>query len=197
LAFPGGWREGFEWRKIRSPWGDVISDVELNGKLHDMMNDSVYQGNDDAYPMNNDFYHRLLGIVSELSASRTGLRFLDRYFTEPTALGNGWLPRSAGVYAILVSDPAWQPRPYRPIYVGEAGDLAGRVAASHEKYEEWRRAAAAGTADQLYVAYHLMSGGDAERAALAGGLVQEYRPACNETASGSQRLAGGGSEARE
>jgi hypothetical protein len=96
-----------------------------------------------------------------------------------------------------VSDPAWQPRPYRPIYVGEAGDLAGRVAASHEKYEEWRRAAGAGAADQLYVAYHLIYGGDAERAALAEGLVREYRPACNETASDSPRLAGRASEASE
>lgn len=131
--------------------------------------------NDNVRPMN-DLYQRLLGIVSELSAPLAGLRFLDRYFTEPTAFADSWLPSSAGVYAILVSDPSWQPRPYRPIYFGEAGDLAGRVVVSHEKYEEWRRAA--GDAERLYVAYHLMSGGDAERTALAEGLIKEYRPEC-------------------
>jgi hypothetical protein len=149
---------------------------------------------DNTYPMNNELHQRLLGIVSELSTTRTGLRFLDRYFTEPIALGTGLLPSSAGVYAILVSDPGWQPRPYRPIYFGEAVDLAARVVGSHEKHDEWRRAA--GTGDQLYVAYHLMSGCDEERTALEQGLIAEYRPECNEIANDSAGLAELATEAR-
>jgi hypothetical protein len=134
--------------------------------------------NGTAYPMNNELHQRLLEIVSELSRTRTGLHFLDRYFTEPITFASTLLPGSPGVYAILMSDAAWQPRPYRPIYFGEAADLAGRALASHEKYEEWLRAA--GAADQLYVAYHLTSGDEAGRAALKESLIKEYRPACNE-----------------
>ena len=128
--------------------------------------------------MNNELHQRLLEIVSELSRTRTGLHFLDRYFTEPMAFGSGLLPSSAGVYAILVSDPAWQPRPYRPIYFGEDVDLHRSVMPSHEKYQEWLRTA--GAADQLYVAYHLTSGDETDRAALKTSLIREYRPACNE-----------------
>lgn len=133
--------------------------------------------NDSTYPMNNELHQRLLEIVSDLSRTRAGLHFLDRYFTEPMAFGSGSLPSSAGVYAILMSDAAWQPRPYRPIYFGEAADLAG-VMASHEKYQEWLRIA--GAADQLYVAYHLTSSDETDRAALKESLIKEYRPACSE-----------------
>ena len=134
--------------------------------------------------MNNELHQRLLKIVSELSRTRTGLHFLDRYFAEPIAFGNGLPPGSAGVYAILVSDAAWQPRPYRPIHFGEAGDLAGRVIASHEKYQEWLRAA--GAASRIHVAYHLMSGGDEERAAAVESLIEEYQPGCNEASGMAQ-----------
>lgn len=128
--------------------------------------------------MNNELHQRLLEIVSELSRTRTGLHFLDRYFTEPMAVGSGLLPASPGVYAILMSDAAWQPRPYRPIHFGEAADLAGMAVASHERYQEWLRTA--GAADQLYIAYHLTSGDETDRAALKESLIKEYRPACNE-----------------
>jgi hypothetical protein len=189
--------------------GDSISGVELDGKVHDAMNDSTYERDNNAYergdnpypgggapyPRNGDLYQKLLGVLSELCTSRTGLRFLDRYFTEPVALDRGWLPRSAGVYAILVSDSAWEPRPYRPIYFGEAEDLARRGVASHEKFEEWRRAA--GAESGLYVAYHLMAGSDAERTAFGEELIREYRPACNDAANESSRLGEGDSERRE
>ena len=145
---------------------------------------------------NDDIYQRLMGIASELRAQRAGMRFLDRYFTEPIAFGRSSLPGFAGIYAILVSDAGWQPRPYRPVYFGEAGDLAVRVVASHEKYGEWLRAA--GTADKLYVAYHLMSGGEAQRAAFEQSLIREYQPECNESMNDSTPgLADGDAQMRE
>jgi len=166
------------------------------------MNDNVYQrngapnhGSDDPYAGNEDFQQRLLRIASQLSTSRTGLRFLDRYFTEPIGFGSSPLPGYAGVYAILVSDAAWEPRPYRPIYFGEAKDLARKVVASHEKYEDWPRAA--GAEGGLYVAYHLMAGSDAERTAFQEELIREYRPACNDAANDSPSVAVGDSERRE
>jgi hypothetical protein len=73
--------------------------------------------------------------------------------------------------------------------------LAGNVATSHEKYAEWLRVA--GAADQLYVAYHLMSGDEAQRTAFAESLIREYRPECNEVANDSPALARCDSEMRE
>jgi hypothetical protein len=146
------------------------------------MDDNGYQGNGEMHSMNDDLYQRLLEIASGMSTQRTGLRFLNQYFTEPMAVG-GWLPCSAGVYAILVSDPSWRPRPYRPIYFGEAEDLAGRLTASQERLEEWRRTA--GDAGTLYVTYHLTSGSEADRTALKGGLIREYRPETNTPAGDS------------
>src|SRR5580693_1919914 len=134
--------------------------------------------NDNVHQMNGDLYQKLLGIASELSKSREGLRFLDRYFTEPIGFGGSRLPEHAGVYVILVNDVAWEPRPYRPIYFGEARDLSGIVVASHEKSDSWYRAA--GAEDGIYVAYHLIVGSDAERTAFKEKLIREYRPACNE-----------------
>jgi hypothetical protein len=146
--------------------------------------------------MNDDVCQRLMGIASELRAQRAGMRFLDRYFTEPIAFGRSSLPGFAGMYAILVSDTGWQPRPYRPVYFGEAGNLAVRVVASHEKYGEWLRAA--GAADRLYVAYHLMSGDEAQRAAFEKSLIREYQPECNESMDDSPRgLADGDADMRE
>jgi hypothetical protein len=151
--------------------------------------------NDNVYQRDGDLYEKLLGIASELSKSRTGLRFLDRYFTEPIEFGSSRLPGHGGVYVILVNDPAWEPRPYRPIYFGEAKDLARRVLASHEKSDTWRRAA--GAEGGVYVAYHLMVGGDAERTAFEEELIREYRPACNEVENDPPNLAAGYSERQE
>jgi hypothetical protein len=151
--------------------------------------------NDNVYQMDGDLYQKLMGIASELSKSRAGLRFLDRYFTEPVEFGSSRLPEHAGVYVIVVSDPAWEPRPYRPIYFGEAEDLAGTVAASHEKSDSWRYAA--GAENGIYVAYHLMVGSNAERTAFKEKLIREYRPACNEAGNDWLSPAEGDSERRE
>lgn len=108
-----------------------------------------------------------------------GIRFLDSYFSEPTALGAAWLPMLPGLYAILVLDLSRTPRPYRPIYFGKAEDLAARVVRSHEKCDEWRRAAGTGT---LYVAYDSMPNtSNWERASVEERLIKYYAPECNRT----------------
>jgi hypothetical protein len=82
-----------------------------------------------------------------------------------------------GLYAICVYDSTWKPLPYRVIYFGEAGNLAERVRASHEKFQEWK--IAAGGAFRLYVAFcridNAISRGSAER-----GLIKHYNPECND-----------------
>ena len=115
--------------------------------------------------------------------------FQNRCFSEPTALSGARLPSHPGVYAVLVFDGAWRPRPYRPIYFGKAGDLATRVVPSHEKHGEWCRAA--GGAGKLYIAYHLVPDSDWERAAVEEDLIKHYAPQCNDIFNPFSRLLGG------
>jgi hypothetical protein len=143
---------------------------------------------------NDGGYQKFLETTPDARAPRPGMRFLDRYFTEPMAFARGSLPGLAGVYAVLVSDPGWQPRPYRPIYFGAAENLEARVVTSHEQYEEWLQAA--GAEGNLYTAYHLMSGDETQRKAFEKNLIQEYK-ACDETANDSPSLAGGDSHMQE
>lgn len=110
----------------------------------------------------------------------TGLRFLDSHFSESVAFAYASLPRRPGLYAIVVIDGAWGPRPYRPIYFGKATDLASRVVSSHEKYSEWCRSA--GGSEKLYVAHLVMLGSsDSARSASEELLVRHYSPDCNIT----------------
>jgi hypothetical protein len=129
--------------------------------------------------MGTEHYQELLASVSNLP--RVGIRFQERYFSEPILLGCRRLPIFGGVYAVLVSDPTWEPRHYRPVYFGEAADLAGAVWGSHEKYADW--CAMAGAGERVYVSYHLMSGNAGERAVFLASLIREYRPVCNSADS--------------
>lgn len=107
-----------------------------------------------------------------------GLWFKDRYFSEPSAFSSAYIPKLSGLYAILVFDLACSPRPYRVLYFGKASDLADRAVRSHEKYDEWCRAA--GSAGKLLIAYHIMS--DASEWELYSAediLIKHYQPVCN------------------
>jgi len=51
-----------------------------------------------------------------------GIRFNDCTFSEPTPL-DGWTPpKCAGLFAIVVGDPSWAPRPFHALYFGEFGN---------------------------------------------------------------------------
>lgn len=108
-----------------------------------------------------------------------GIRFKDTNFSEPAPFGQSWLPMWPGIYAIAVPDIGWKPRPYRVIYFGKAEVLSSRVISSHENHGKW--CAAAGGANRLYVAYHLMMGtNDGQRTALEKSLIEHYAPQCND-----------------
>ena len=108
-----------------------------------------------------------------------GIYFQDKYFFEPSAFASTWLPSLPGIYAILVVDFTCSPRPYRVLYFGKAIKLDERVVRSHEKYEEWERAAGS---SRLYVSYHIMSDTtDWQRAAVEKDLIKYYAPPCNKT----------------
>lgn len=133
-------------------------------------------------------------IAKKPSASK-GMRFQGGYFSEPASFASAWLPPSPGLYAILVIDGSWGPRPYRPLYFGKATALNTRVGSSHEKYSDWCRAA--GGAAKLYVSYHLMVGtSDAQRASFERNLISHYSPQCNVTHNFFAEYLGGFSERR-
>jgi hypothetical protein len=107
-----------------------------------------------------------------------GIKFCDRLFTEPTRLSSALIPPVSGIYAILVPDAGCSPRQFRPVYFGESSNLNGRVSTSHEKYNDWVRAAAG---SQLYLAHHatiLMN--DQQRRDAECELINHYRPECND-----------------
>ena len=62
----------------------------------------------------------------------SGIRFNDCVFSEPVALGNGSLPRCAGLYVVLAEDPNWAPKPLQPLYFGEFGNNAAAAVLLHE-----------------------------------------------------------------
>jgi hypothetical protein len=99
-------------------------------------------------------------------------------FSEPLSFPTRFLVPVAGLYAILVPDGSATPRPFRPIYFGEAEDLSQRVTRSHEKYDEWCKAASGATNLRLALCYMSRSTKQ-ERTTVESGIVQHYKPCCN------------------
>lgn len=127
--------------------------------------------------------------VSKVPDPPQGILFRGVRFSEPSpfflAVQN--LPATAGLYAILVPDFSWEPRSFRPIFFGEADDLAMRIGYLHKRYGDWCRAAAG---SNLYVAICEMPGAsEEERRAATAELMQVFHPACNEGGSESCRDA--------
>jgi len=129
--------------------------------------------------------------INLLQFKSSGILFGNVSFTEPARF-EFFLPPfgSGGLYAIMVPDNSAKPRSFRAVYFGESGDLAKRVCLTHEKYVDWVKEA--GTAHDLYVSFHAMSGSKDERVALESRLVAQYQPACNDTFNPLRSLFGGG-----
>jgi hypothetical protein len=56
---------------------------------------------------------------------RLGLRFNDCVFSEPTSLSHWTPPNCPCLYALLVGDLNWAPRPYQALCFGEFGNNGG------------------------------------------------------------------------
>jgi len=100
-------------------------------------------------------------------------------FSEPVPLLT-WQPLAqAGVYVILVPDANCTPKPFRPIYFGEAGNFSERgFPTNHHKWSAWVNNA--GNPVDLFVATYTMAGSTPEqRRAIESGLCDTYAPACN------------------
>jgi len=129
-------------------------------------------------------------VDSLATTSFQGIRFKDRLFSDPKRFP-GWSgPQTSGLYAILVPDQGWSPRPFRPIYFGECQDFSKRVSTSHEKYPSWIREAKAPS--RLFVAVHYMPSSTQDgRRALESELIAHYEPVCNEVFNPLFRLLQG------
>jgi hypothetical protein len=62
----------------------------------------------------------------------SGIRFNDCFFGEPVPFANWRPPGCASLYAILVTDPNWAPRPFQPLYFGEFGNNSSVGAVQRE-----------------------------------------------------------------
>ena len=100
-------------------------------------------------------------------------------FCEPLPAASWEPPYCAGIYASLVRDSAYKPKPYRLIYVGESGNMSQRgFWRSHHKYDSW--IAEAGSEDELYIATYLMPDVTPEgRREVESAIVTKYKPCCN------------------
>jgi hypothetical protein len=108
----------------------------------------------------------------------SGLLYQDRLFTEPVDFGGELPARAQGLYAILVADYSWWPRPYRVLYFGESDNLAKSVNSKHEKYNEWLREASGAP---LLVAIHTTPRQKAQkRKDAASELISALQPPCNQ-----------------
>jgi hypothetical protein len=117
-------------------------------------------------------------IAAPLESPLPGIYFHDRRFSEPLPFTSPNDIPTQGIYAILVRDESFTPRPYQVLYFGESAHLAGRVTPQHEGYEDWvRQARDAG----LYVAFYNTAGTPSrQRKELAKLLIQDYNPPCND-----------------
>jgi hypothetical protein len=107
-----------------------------------------------------------------------GLRFNDWLFSEPVPFAEWMPPACAGLAVILVRDPNWAPKPFRPLYFAEFGNgVRGPLHAP---------------AGDLYVAALPMPfSTSAQRRAARSELISAYNPAWQAgEASSCEGLAG-------
>lgn len=106
------------------------------------------------------------------------IQFGMRVFTGPWALPPKLMLPTPGLYAILVADSNFSPKPFRLLYIGESTNLKDRICTSHEKYDAWTREA---VGKHLYDATHVMFGAtDEQRKAAEEALIKHYDPPCNQ-----------------
>jgi len=103
-----------------------------------------------------------------------GLRFNDYVFSEPERLAAWTAPACAGLIAVLAHDPAWAPKPFRPLYFAEFGNDARHASAC----PRWLN----GAIDSLYAAVLPMPfSTTAQRRQLCRELISAYNPLFQRT----------------
>ena len=105
----------------------------------------------------------------------SGIRFNDCFFGEPIPVTNWTPPRCASLYAILVADANWAPRPFQPVYFGELGNNTPLVTVQREV----TTLAPAPRPEALFVAVlPLPFSTTGQRWILRNELIWAYNPPC-------------------
>ena len=105
----------------------------------------------------------------------------DRYKFVSCGVLSSWLPPTVpAVFAITYKqDPQKRPKSHTVLYFGESEDLSQQVSWINQKVMDfWKESG--GTADDLYVFVHAMSGSTKyERSRVQERLIAEYQPHVN------------------
>jgi excinuclease UvrABC nuclease subunit len=109
-------------------------------------------------------------------ATSQGIMYENVKFSEPRRFPPLLIPPTHGLYAIMVVDTSYRPRPYRVLYIGETENFQERLTTGHEKYEDWKREAQGAA---LYYSYHWFHGTQDARLALEADLIRKLNPPCN------------------
>lgn len=117
------------------------------------------------------------------TTNRMGIRFNDCVFSEPTSISHWTPPHWACLYALLVGDLNWAPRPYQALYFGEFGNNG-----AERLLEKARDFAARLVGREVFVSVLPMPfSTTTQRWMLRNELIWAYNPPCStpvgETAS--------------
>lgn len=96
-------------------------------------------------------------------------------FSGPVAFGACSMPKCAGLFAVLVNDPNWAPRPFQPLYFGEFGNNTPTQALP---FNLSRLHAAANGRPLTIAVLPLPFSTTAQRRELCNELVSAYNPSC-------------------
>jgi hypothetical protein len=111
------------------------------------------------------------------TTNKLGIRFNDCVFSEPTSLSHWTAPGCAGVYALLIGDPNWAPRPYQALCFGEFGNNG-----AERLLEKARDFAARLFGQEIFVAVLPMPfSTTAQRWMLRNELIWAYNPPYSTT----------------
>lgn len=116
--------------------------------------------------------------LPKLSVPQYSIRFGHHEFNGPFTFPPMFLLPAPGIYAVLVQDPGWTPRPFRPLYIGQSIDLHGRLSVQHEKYPDWMREARGLALHYAYFTTTLWT--DKQRKDVEAELIAWYDPPCNK-----------------
>lgn len=113
----------------------------------------------------------------------SGIRFNDCFFGEPRPFANWTPPGCASLYAILVTDPNWAPRPFQPLYFGEFGNNTSLATVQREA----ANLAPAPRREALFIAVlPLPFSTTGQRWMLRNELIWAYNPPCRVERAQSQ-----------
>src|SRR5947199_6712915 len=105
----------------------------------------------------------------------SGIRFNDCFFSEPVSFTDWTPPGCPGLFAILIVDANWAPKPVRPLYFGEFGNNTP----AHALLHDYNCVAAAANGKNLFVCILPMPfSTTAQRCTLLNELIFAYNPVC-------------------